>query len=282
MNNAIYQAIGNRIRAARESAGLSQEQLAHHMGYSSPATISHFESGARKISIGDLHKLSNTLGIPLEYFVAEAEDNQMQYFRLRAEAIRPSEREIVASFLAFAARNGAEPVQLAQQVRTMSAGEAADYFLDRFSIVKPPVSPFEIAEKLGIPVFQWDFPDELSGIFVFDKQKACIGVNQNHPYVRQRFTVAHELGHYIFHDTKDMFVDFLDMDMVVTTMDEEDRRREMKANWFAADLLMPRHWMYNDFEQFGEKNMSLVAQRYEVSEQALWVRWTSLKLVGST
>lgn len=282
MENSIYKTLGNRIRAARESVGLSQEQLARQMGYTSPATVSHFESGARKISIADLHKLSSALGVPLEYFLIENEDTQMQRFRLRAEAIRPSERETVASFLAFAAQNGREPQRLPQSVRTAGAGEAALYVLQHLTIQKPPVSPFEIADQLNIPVFQWDFPSELSGIFVLDNKKACIGVNQHHPYVRQRFTVAHELGHFVFHDAKDLFVDFLDMDVVVTTMDDEDRSLEMKANWFAADLLMPRQWMYDDFERYGEKNLHMVAQKYEVSEQALWVRWVSLKLVGTS
>ena len=204
----------------------------------------------------------------------------MQHFRLRANQIRPSEREIVASFLAFASRNSKKPISLPPDIQNLRAGDATDYILEILNITAPPISPFTIAEKLKIPVFQWDFPDEVSGIFVSNNKKACIGVNQNHPYVRQRFTVAHEIGHFVFHDTKEMFVDFLDMDIVDTGMDDADRKLEMQANWFAADLLMPRHLMYRDFEKYGEDNLTLVAQKYEVSEQALWIRWVKLKLVG--
>lgn len=282
MAELIYRSLGNKIKSARESAGLSQEQLAQQMGFASSATVSHFESGSRKISIADLHKLSRILGIPLEFFISEVENGEMQHFRLRAKQIRPSEREIVASFLAFASRNSTKPLILPKHIKSVRAGEAANYLINELQINTPPISPFKIAEQLRIPVFQWDFPNEISGIFVSNDENSCIGVNQNHPYVRQRFTVSHELGHFIFHNTKNMFVDFLDMDIMDIAMNEEERKLEMQANWFAADLLMPRDWMYRDFKEYGENNLKLVAQKYEVSEQALWIRWVRLKLVNTS
>ena len=283
MNKEIYKMIGARIRSARESVGLSQEQLANKMGFSSPASISHFEAGMRKISIADLHKLSRTLGTPIEFFISthQPHDTQMKHFRLRAEAIRPSEREVVASFLAFAAKNGKLPMQLSRKLRGMKAGEAASSILRQQGIEALPVSPFEVAERLGIPVFQWELPHEVSGIFVLNSGKACIGVNQDHPYVRQRFSVAHELGHFVFHDKKDLFVDFLEIDIAANAMDENEQKQEMVANWFAADLLMPQEWVRKDFREYGEDNLTLMAQKYEVSEQALWFRCVNLKLVGS-
>lgn len=283
MKRDLYKSIGIRIRAARERLDLSQEQLAQRMGYTSPATISHFESGTRRISVADLHRLAEELGVPLEYFIVATDDEpQLRHFRLRAEAVRPVVREAVAQFLSFAAKNGAEPVQLPRTVTTMGAGAAAECILKETHIDAPPVSPFAVAKQFAVPVFQWDFPDEVSGIFVLHDRKACIGVNQNHPYVRQRFSVAHELGHFVFHEAKDLFVDFTDIDMAMTAMDESERSREMIANWFAADLLMPRRWIREDFDRYGEDNLLLMAQRYDVSEHALWFRLLNLKLVGQT
>lgn len=63
--------IGRRIKQARENAGISQEELAASLKYKSPATISHFETGARKINIIDLRRLSIILGVSLESLIKD-------------------------------------------------------------------------------------------------------------------------------------------------------------------------------------------------------------------
>ena len=46
-----------RLRLAREQAGLSQGQVAKLLGMESPATISHYESGLRGLHVEMLLKL---------------------------------------------------------------------------------------------------------------------------------------------------------------------------------------------------------------------------------
>ncbi len=280
MEKDIYKSIGNQIRAARESLGLSQEQLALQIGYASPATISHFESGARKISIADLQALSTLLGVPVEHFLtANADDSKMRHFRLRASTVHPASREIVAYFLSFAEKHSEVPQKLSTSIRELKPSRAAKKILEMTKIQEPPVSPFEVSKRLGVPVFQWDFPDEISGLFALEGNKACIGVNQNHAHVRQRFSVAHELGHFIFHDKEDLFVDFKTEVDVTVLLDGEQQRLETTANQFAADLLMPFDWVQKDFKEYGVSGISVMAQKYVVSEQALWFRLMSMKLV---
>ncbi len=74
-----------------------------------------------------------------------------------------------------------------------------------------------------------------------------------------------------------MLVDFSDME-VTALFDETQRKLESNANQFAADLLMPYDWIRKDFKKPGN-DATLLAQRYEVSEQALWFRLKNLKLV---
>lgn len=68
MTDTLYREIGRRIRRARENLGISQEDLARRLDYSSPATISHFEAGERRISIVDLQRIAAILGLPTAYF----------------------------------------------------------------------------------------------------------------------------------------------------------------------------------------------------------------------
>jgi Zn-dependent peptidase ImmA (M78 family)/DNA-binding XRE family transcriptional regulator len=280
MENNLYKRIGSRVKRARENLKISQEELARRLGYNSPATISHFETGQRKVSIADLHQLSEVLGTPLEYFFEQEEiGTEMQRFRLRAMEVRPSARESVGAFLAFAHKHSRKSSKIPSDIREKRPGVAAEIILNLTDTSEPPINPNHVAKSLNVPVFNWDFPDEVSGIYVVEEDASSIGVNQSHPSVRQRFTIAHELGHLLYHKEDSLFVDFLDTEMAQYSYNDEQREQETKANQFAADLLMPKKWIKKDFDKYGADGLVLLAQRYEVSEQALWFRLLNLKLV---
>lgn len=280
MSENLYKQIGEKIQSAREKIGMSQEELARNLGYTSSATISHFEAGQRKVSVADLQQISQILGLPLEYFFENLETTvEMQKFRLRATDLRPSAREPVANFLSFAHKHSQDLIIHSDKLKFLSPGDAADLILQSVGITEPPVSPGQVAKHFNIPVFYWDFPNEVSGIFVTEAGKACIGVNQSHPNVRQRFSIAHELGHMVFGDEKDLYVDFTEVELSYAISDHTKISAETKANWFAADLLMPRKWIENEFRKVGEAGIVFLVQKYEVSEQALWIRLRNLKLI---
>lgn len=67
-----------------------------------------------------------------------------------------------------------------------------------------PVNPFAIAASMGLSVEAADI-GELSGV-LYRKKKAIL-VNSKHPETRQRFAVAHALGHYLLHRHEDLFID---------------------------------------------------------------------------
>src|SRR5262245_23223992 len=61
--------------------------------------------------------------------------------------------------------------------------------------VGKPETPLEmLVEACGYRVMERDWPMRTSGILL--REHKVIGVNRNHPWVRRRFTVAHELGHH--------------------------------------------------------------------------------------
>jgi Zn-dependent peptidase ImmA (M78 family)/transcriptional regulator with XRE-family HTH domain len=276
----LYQTIGERIRRARESAGLSQQELAKRIGYSSSATISHFESGERKISILDLQQIAQTLGLPTEYFLQdEAQFLSIESFCLRAYAIRPKAREPVLAFLAFAQKHSRPLERMPVGLERLRPGRAAERILTELGIEEPPVSPREVVARLGVPLFEWELPDEISGIFVSYHNQFCIGVNEAHPRVRQRFSAAHEIGHLVYDQAQSLFLDFTDVSTTADLEKLQDAKAETRANQFAADLLMPATWLRKDIKRYGTSDLTFLAKRYEVSQQALWFRLLTLKLV---
>src|SRR5215204_1141419 len=103
-----------------------------------------------------------------------------------------------------------------------------------------PVDVDGIARAHGIEILAEDLEDEISGMLIIRGQKATIGVNRWHHPHRQRFTVAHELGHYLLHrDALHLFVDASPVFYRRSGSAPADKIQERQANEFAAALLMP-------------------------------------------
>ena len=90
-----------------------------------------------------------------------------------------------------------------------------------------------------------------------------IGVNKKHHKKRQRFTLAHEFGHFILHKNEDtMFED------EVLFRDENLTSIEYAANRFAAELLMPQNLFVSSIKK-GETSLEDLAEKFEVSTLAV-------------
>lgn len=63
--------VGKNIKIARESQGISQDELAQKMGKSGRATISNWENGKNDPTINDLIKLAEILKTTVTYLVGE-------------------------------------------------------------------------------------------------------------------------------------------------------------------------------------------------------------------
>src|SRR5579859_3247614 len=71
-----------------------------------------------------------------------------------------------------------------------------------------PADVAQIAREHGITVSAQPLDDTVSGVLVINDGRAVIGVNANHHPNRQRFTIAHEFGHYMLHrNTSSLFID---------------------------------------------------------------------------
>lgn len=64
----------------------------------------------------------------------------------------------------------------------------------------PPVPVDELIRAQGVEIAKKRFDDETSGLIYVDPKSghAVIGLNVSHSKTRQRFTLAHELGHFLY------------------------------------------------------------------------------------
>jgi Zn-dependent peptidase ImmA (M78 family) len=110
-----------------------------------------------------------------------------------------------------------------------------------------PVPLDVLCDRLGIQVYRARFAiEELAGFIVGQDGSWTIYVNGAEPPERQRFTIAHELGHYTLHlqrTSQDHFAGFKDSRDAIDAAfryGTSGNAQERQANQFAAALLMPK------------------------------------------
>lgn len=114
---------------------------------------------------------------------------------------------------------------------------SAQEVLDKYWDGSIPVKTIAIANKMGVLVYRQEGMD-VSGLVEIRDGKHVIVFNASEPAVRQRFTIAHEIGHIaLAHSTNSQGVLF--RDDVSKFMSGVVDYREVEANKFAAELLMP-------------------------------------------
>lgn len=158
--------------------------------------------------------------------------------------------------------------------------------LERFGSATPPVLVDVIARALGVELRYQPLEAHVSGVLVRRGGSVVIGVNSRHHPNRQRFTIAHELGHHLLHpDAPTVFVDGAFVHFRGDDITAPSDARELEANAFAAALLMPEPHIRRDLrgqyiDAFDEAAVRGLAGRYGVSQQALTIRLMRLGLIG--
>ncbi len=150
-------------------------------------------------------------------------------------------------------------------------------------LFKAPVKTSKLAKSLGIQVELQDLDDEVSGFLVQKNNKDIIGVNENHPISRQRFTISHEIGHYMLHiKHQSLFVDYHKGGKLFRkSSNETNYNWEREANRFAASLLMPNKLISEEIQKLPEDldydtKCWKLSNRFKVSEQAMDYRLMAL------
>lgn len=165
------------------------------------------------------------------------------------------------------------------------ARNKADELLQSYWNGSTPIDPFDIARRLGVTVRRESFVGNLSGVLIRKHGTTpVIAINAGDSQRRQRFTVAHELGHLVLNHKGDLFVDH-------TILNRRDSRsstaldpQEIEANSFAAELLMPAdlvllkaHSLLAGIPSVSQRELlPLLSTHFGVSDQAMTYRLMNL------
>lgn len=128
----------------------------------------------------------------------------------------------------------------------------------------------QLCSELGLNVF-WKPFECIDGILLRTNQGSAAGIASNRTFGRRRFTLAHELGHFLMHEG-----DFTD-----SGFETPSNSIEREANLFAKELLMPSHIVAQTYKAFKSLNIDLevvseLSWVFRVSKESMAIRLSEL------
>lgn len=167
-----------------------------------------------------------------------------------------------------------------------------DSLLKKYQLTSPPINVEKIIHDMGIELQKEDL-GEISGLLFRENSKVIIGANKTHAATRQRFTIAHELGHFLLHGNNQLFVDKV---FAIKLRDHHSSEavstEEIEANAFAAELLMPAAMILREIQHVSgildfvgddlDVLIRKLASKFKVSQQAMTIRLMNLGVIQNS
>lgn len=278
--------IGQRLYRARKAAGLSLRHLGEAIGLSH-AAIKKYEDELATPSSATLLKLARALNVRTEYFFRPetAALEKIEYRKrsslpkklleaIEHEVIDQIERRIeLEALFPHPPVNSFSPIEeLPKKIKSMGEIEAiADSVRKSWNLGSDPIPDLiDLFETHGIRIFMVDANanPKFDGLAASINGMPVIVVGSNWPGDRQRFTLAHELGHLMLGDRL-----------------SESIGEENACNYFAGAFLLPQEPLLLKLGQQRSnlelKELSLLKEEYGLSMTAILYRAQNLKIISS-
>lgn len=295
----IYKRVGRKVAARRREIRLSQTELAERCGLTR-GSIANIERGKQHPTLHTLSSIAKALEVDMLALLSSPEGSAGDEEEAASGAgFSGGLASGVGPAVAGAVLAGVAARALIRRVRSSSsedAGESspiqteelekqAGELLQEAGMAQAPVPVDQIAQYLGIQVDQADLGEDCSGMLVREGESAVIGVNANHHEHRKRFTIAHEIAHYMLHGGEAYIDQPLHIDLRAADSGSGTQQEEKEANQFAAALLMPADQVRaavaaHPFDPTRDDELPNLARRFKVSPQAMTTRLIHLGLIS--
>lgn len=276
-----------RVRDLIADLGTSQADFAEAVGLD-PSKMSKSLSGARRFSSLDLARIAEYANVTVDWLLTGEEPPFALAARAHAgsssgTAIAVARRK--AELRESAARLGhtqawnipqfALPTGKAYDQGEVLAAQVRDHLAAIGASEDVLDLPAAIEASFGIDVCLADLGDGFDGLAVATEHARMILASVTPNAYRQRFTIAHELAHILVADSQDIHLD----EDVYGARTKTDTS-EIRANAFAAALLMPRDLLLNEVKPgFTRDDFARLSSRLQVSPSALGFRMAGLQLI---
>jgi Zn-dependent peptidase ImmA (M78 family)/transcriptional regulator with XRE-family HTH domain len=279
-----------RVRDLIADSGVSQGEFAAEVGLD-PSKMSKSLTGARRFSSLDLARIAERSGVTVDWLLSGEEPPLAT--AARAASGSSAQRAVEEAGRLLELRGSASRLGYPQPWRPVSVGSvgrrgAADQgkalaatALARLESLGLDPADLDLASVLeagfGVDVCITSLGDGFDGLAASTGEAKLILVALTQVAFRQRFTIAHELGHLLAGDDQGVH-----LDPDVYSRPARRDQSEAAANAFAAALLMPetrlREAVRPGFDQAAFAGLAL---RLKVSPSALAIRLETLRLIDA-
>ena len=275
---------GQRLKAARKMAGMSQQALADATDNRvTKQAISKYEKGLMKPDGKNLLALANALNVSTGYFFRESDVNlskiefrkksklhQKEIDRIESRTLDFLERyieieEIVGQRITF--KNPLKDFKI-RSYEDVDA--AAEKLRDEWDLGESPLSNLmELLEDKGVCIYEIDADDSFDGLSGFVGEIPLVILNGSFDLVRKRFTLAHELGHILLKFPSKEPID--------------PKLKEKMCHAFAGAFLLPYSAIFSELigkrQNIADWELKKLKGIYGISMAAIMVRAHNLKLI---
>ncbi len=297
--------LGDRLRIARASVGLTQEDVVSEVRMSR-TTLVAIEKGERQVRPEELVALAKIYKTTVHNLLRESSIHVELVGQFRQTLSRSKDEQTTAKreqaavdalhLLGRLATSYAElERQLGKQspmnypaerpiLRGKAEPQAEDLAIEIRSRLGIGIAPIPdlvalLEMEMGVRIFLHPLPSHISGVFAYHQEiGACVLLNSRHPKARRAWTLAHELAHLLTRRN-------------VASVDIEGEAKspyEVFADLFAAALMMPGVAIRRAFSEiadsvgkFSARHLILLAHRFHVSVEAMCRRLEQLELLPS-
>lgn len=123
-------------------------------------------------------------------------------------------------------------------------------------------NPYEIAEKLGIWIYELDLGKNIKGHYMYAKRKKVFFINEKLEFNEKLFCCAHELGHAVLHTKNNIY--FNDSKTFFNQV-----KHEKEADLFAAELLIDDNLLF-DYEGY---NLDFISKCENIDKKYLELKF---------
>lgn len=290
----LVEEIADRVLRLIEASGLSRRAFGQRIGLDD-SKLSKSLSGARRFSSLDLARIADLGDVTVDWLVTGEEPALAVAARSttgEARTALDAARRYATMRADLASLGYAQPWRplapgLAHATASASYGEqgrqlAAEALLRvreaERSVAEPDL--FALTEDVfGADVAVITLDEGFDGLAVASAEAKLIVLATSHVPYRQRYTLAHELGHLLFGDDQEVHLDKDVFDRAAQARDPSEAR----ANAFAAAFLMPEATLRAAVGTAGltEASFAALACDLRVSPSALAIRLSGLRLIDS-
>lgn len=285
-------ALIERVRQLMQTSGLNQAEFAELIA-TSPDRLSKSLSGTRKFTTTELALAAESAGTTVEWILTGQHKATPAIAARTALAAAPSHEEISDVVSRFSTASEqlemlAEPPRAMSPLpplarTTMFVDQAEQLASDALTMVRE--RGFDSTESLDLPalledVFSVDvaivnLPGGLDGCAWQTVSGRLIVLNRTSNWARQRFSLAHELGHILACDAQTLIAE--------EVPPHSSRMTEKRANSFAASFLMPTDEVREKVQDVNDPaHFAELVNHFRVSPTSMAWRLVNLGFLASS